>query len=79
MEHHPLPRWKDFESIPVENVAITIASIAIIKFCMQMKYKYQVSRHKLIIITYIVSYQLMIRLNQVLDQVGICIDTCTMT
>ena len=30
----------DFESMPVENVAMTIASIAIRKLCMEMQYKH---------------------------------------
>lgn len=41
----------DFESMPVENVAMTIASIAIRKLCMEMQYKHQISRDRLIFTT----------------------------
>ena len=41
----------DFESMPVENVAMTIASIAIRKICMEMQYKHQIFRDRFIFTT----------------------------
>ena len=41
----------DFESMLVENVAMTIASIAIRKLYMEMQYKHQISRDRLIFTT----------------------------